>query len=49
MLNKENYHAIKLNVVKCYDNDRCWVLLTNLPVDNIEKLETVINCYRMIV
>ncbi|WP_367363966.1 IS4 family transposase [Candidatus Tisiphia endosymbiont of Nedyus quadrimaculatus] len=47
MLNKENYHAIKLNVVKCYDNDRCWILLTNLPVDNIEKLGTVINCYRM--
>ena len=46
-LNKEKYSFIKVNIIKAYNNERRWILLTNLAVSSKEDLELAINCYRM--
>lgn len=50
-LNKEQiqesqYGAIKLNVVRAYNEEHEWILLTSLPIDTLEQLQEVISIYQ---
>ena len=42
----KSYHAISVNVVVAYNDDYCWVLLTDLPVSTLEECQQVITMYR---
>jgi len=40
------YKAVSLNIVMAYDQDREWILLTNLPIDTQEQINEVIFIYK---
>jgi hypothetical protein len=40
------YKAITLNVVVAYNEEHEWVLLTNLPIDNIDQIKEIVLIYR---
>lgn len=42
----EKYSAITTNVVMAYDENYCWLLLTDLPVNTISDCEKVIKIYK---
>ena len=41
-----NYKAITLNVVVAYNEEHEWILLTNLPIDNIDQINEIVFIYR---
>jgi IS4 transposase len=41
-----NYQAIKVNVVRAYNEEHEWVLLTSLPIDTIEQIQTIVTIYK---
>jgi len=45
-LSKEKYQPITLNVVMAYNNEICWILLTNLSVDTLQDCEQVTKIYK---
>ncbi len=40
------YKAITLNVVVAYNEEHEWILLTNLPIDNIDQIKQIVLIYR---
>jgi Transposase Tn5 dimerisation domain len=42
----ENYKPIRVNVVMAYNETYCWILLTDLPVDNLEDCREVVIIYK---
>ena len=43
---EEGYKPITVNVVKAYNNEYEWVLLTSLKTETLEQLKEVVNIYR---
>lgn len=45
--NKEkHYKPIKVNVVMAYNETYCWILITNLPVENLDDCLFVVKIYK---
>ena len=42
----KNYQPIRLNVIKVYNDEYCWILLTNFAVNEIAACQRVINMYK---
>ncbi|MDI9819922.1 IS4 family transposase, partial [Legionella sp. PL877] len=45
-VSKEQYTPIKVDVVMAYNEEYCWILLTNLPTKTIEQKKEVVNIYK---
>jgi Transposase Tn5 dimerisation domain len=45
-LEKYNYKSIKINVVIAYNEEHEWVLLTDLPISNIDEIKEIVTIYR---
>lgn len=44
--NSKDYHAIKVNVVKAYNDEHEWIVLTSLPISSPEEIKKVVRLYR---
>lgn len=44
--NRQHSEAIKVNVLMASNDDYCWILLTNLPVNNTDEMLRVIQIYK---
>lgn len=42
----KDYQPVKVNVVKAYNENYCWILLTNLHVDSLAECQKVIGIYK---
>lgn len=42
----KDYQPVKINVVQAYNDQYCWVLLTTLPVDDLEACKQVTEIYK---
>lgn len=42
----KDYNEITVNVVQVYNQDYCWILYTDLPVETLQNCEFIINCYK---
>lgn len=45
-LEKYSYKSIKINVVIAYNEEHEWILLTNLSINNTDKVKEIVNIYR---
>lgn len=45
-VSKENYGPIQVNVVMAYNEEYCWILLTNLPTETQQQKIHVVNIYK---
>ena len=43
---EKTFNSIFVNAVKAYNEDYCWIVLTNLPVDTFEDCKTVLEIYK---
>lgn len=41
-----NYTPITLNVVKAYNNEHEWLLLTQLPIETLEQIKEIVSIYK---
>lgn len=41
-----SYQPITLNVVMAFNDEHCWILLTNMPVETVENCREVITIYK---
>jgi transposase len=40
------FRPITVNIVKVYNAEHEWILLTNLPIDNVGQIEEIIKIYK---
>jgi len=43
---EKSYTSITLNVVKAYDDEHEWVILTSLPIDTLEQIKEIVSIYK---